>query len=169
MGKVAQVIPSIRECSEQELGKWLQHYVLEVRKQNGEEYPYKTLYKLCCGIQRVYNDSTDGTYRPPVKIFDPTNQHFYRFYHSLDSKMAELQHAGIGIETNQADIITDEDINQLWETDTISISESKGLSYGVYFYNNICFGMRSADEHRSVSRDMYRIVQENGVEKLVFT
>ena len=31
---------------------WLQRFVLEVRKSNGDAYSPDSLYQLCCGIQR---------------------------------------------------------------------------------------------------------------------
>ena len=46
----------IQGMAENELGFWLTRFVLEIRKRNGEVYPPNTMYQLCCGIQRVYND-----------------------------------------------------------------------------------------------------------------
>lgn len=162
-------IPPIRSCSPQELGYWLERFVFEVRKQNGEEYPYKSLYELCCAIQRVYNDCSDGIFRTPVDIFQTKNENFFRFYAALDSKMGNLQSRGIGIKTKQADIITDDDENTLWETKVIGIDSARGLSNGVYFYNNTCFAMRSGDEHRKLCTDQYSFKHEGEHEKLIFT
>ena len=71
-------VRDIRSCTEGELGRALERFVLEVRRKDGEVYPPDSLYQLCCGINRVYNDRTDGFYREPVNIFDESSIHFFR-------------------------------------------------------------------------------------------
>lgn len=168
VSSTSKEIPAVRDCNHNELGYWLERFVFEARKQNGDEYPYKSLYELCCGIQRVYNNCSDGTFREPVDIFQPKCPNFYRFYAALDCKMGQLQSKRIGIDIKRADIITDEDEKKLWNSKVISLESSRGLSNGVYFYNNMCFAMRIGDEHRALTTDMYSFTEENGVEKLMF-
>ena len=161
-------IKPIRECSPAELGRWLSKFVYEVRKKDGDEYPYKSLYNICCAIMRQYNDTSDGQYREAIKIFDRNDPNFFLFYKAIDLKIGYLQRRGIGTESQQADLISVEDVNTLWETDTINMESSQGLSYGVYFYNNICFGMRSGDEHRELETSQYKFVKEDGYGKMMF-
>ena len=40
----------------QQLDYWLSKFVLETRKRNGDHYPPKTLYAICCGLQRYIQD-----------------------------------------------------------------------------------------------------------------
>ena len=90
----------------------------------------------------------------------------------LDSKMAELQHQGVGTVKKQSDPVSVEDEEQLWASGAISLITARGLSHAVYYYNNICFGLRANDEHRSLEPSQYKFKEEtnNGkvVEKLVF-
>ena len=123
---------------------------------------------LCCAIQREYNDCSDGIYREQANIFNVKNMHFYRFVSALDSKMADLQSEGVGINVKQADPINEDDKNRLWESGTVGLGSALGLSNGVYLYNNICFGLRASDEHRHLSPEQYEFVNEDGKEKLLF-
>ena len=83
--------------------------------------------------------------------------------------MADLQRKGIGLQVKQADPFTEDDEAKLWDTSTITHDTALGLSYGMYFYNNLCFGLRAADEHRELETSQFKFVQEKGKEKLLFS
>ena len=40
-----------------ELNYWLLHFILEVRRKNGEPYTPHSLYQLICGLQRVIRET----------------------------------------------------------------------------------------------------------------
>ena len=67
-----------------------------------------------------------------VEIFDENNI-FRKFYPSLDSKMKELAHKGLGSVVKTADPINAEDEEKLWDSNVINTTTSSGLSYGVFF------------------------------------
>lgn len=43
-------VPYMKEMNAEMLNYWLQRFVLEVRKQDGSEYPLRTLYFIVCGL-----------------------------------------------------------------------------------------------------------------------
>ena len=80
-----------------------------MRKANGDLYPPNTLYQLVCGLQRnlhVYG-------RADIKLFD--NPAFHGFCITLDGEMKRLIATGNYTNKNQAEPITQEQENHLWE------------------------------------------------------
>ena len=68
-----------------------------------------------------------------ITIIDEKNPAFNQFYNVLDSRMKELSAHGVGIEVKQAEEITVDEENQLWESGVINFDTAQGLSYGVFF------------------------------------
>ena len=92
--------------------------------------------ELCCDIQHAF---PDGNSRTPVNTFAKRNPRFFRFYHTLASKLTDLQSRGIGTGPRQADIICLENENRLWQSGQISVTISQHI-------NTKCFGIHSGDE-----------------------
>ena len=47
----------INQMTKTELNYWLSHFVVEVRRKDGELYPPNTLYQICCGLQRTTRET----------------------------------------------------------------------------------------------------------------
>ena len=45
-------MPALTEMDSPTLCHWMERFVLEIRKTNGEEYQPNTLYHIVCGIMR---------------------------------------------------------------------------------------------------------------------
>ena len=78
---------------------WLSRFVLEVKRQDGTDYPPNPLYQICCGLMRnmKFHDRAD------INFFsDPVCESFRGI---LDSKMKELQTTGEYI-SRKANVIT---------------------------------------------------------------
>ena len=92
----------------QQMNYWLCKFVLETRKANGEFYPPNTLYSLCCGLLRYIRER-----KPELNIFkDPSYNGFQK---TLDSEMKRLTSLGVGVKRHQAEPITVDEENRLWE------------------------------------------------------
>ena len=50
-------VKNINECSVSELNSLLSHFILEIRKENGEEYPGSTIYEILSCIQATLRDN----------------------------------------------------------------------------------------------------------------
>ena len=69
----------------------------------------------------------------------------------------------IGADPKQADAISDEQEQTLWDKGIFSMDTATGLSYAGYFYMCKAYGLRGRDEHRSLSVDQFVIGNdENG-------
>ena len=71
------------------------YFILEVRKQDGSEYPLNTLHHLICGIMRYLRQKG----RLELNFFKDTS--FAEFRLSLDAEMKRLQSNGLGSKRKQ--------------------------------------------------------------------
>ncbi|CAC5391247.1 unnamed protein product [Mytilus coruscus] len=75
----------------------------------------------------------------------------------LNAKMKELASRGRGSITKQADPITKEDEEQIWNSGVFGCDNSVALQNTVFFYNCKLFGMRGYDEHRNLECEQFSI------------
>ena len=92
-------------ANNQQLDYWLSKFLLEIRKKNGEHYPPKTMYSICCGLQRYIQD-----HHPEVNLFNCPS--FAGFRKVLDGTMKQLRSCGLDVQVKQAEPITTEDENK---------------------------------------------------------
>ena len=67
---------------------------MEARKENGEEYPAKTLYEIVCSIQSYLR-----SHNRPVNFFSKSSSVFNSLRKTLDGLMRECNAKGIGFES----------------------------------------------------------------------
>ena len=132
---------------------------MEVRKQNGEHYPAKTLYLLASGILRYFRDC--GLI--DVIFLNNSNDRFLHVRRCLDSQMKWVTKQGFGSEIKQAEPITADHEAKLWSSGVFGYDSAKSLQNAVFFYNCILFGMRGRDEHHDLETSQFTIGEdENG-------
>jgi len=100
-------IPDLLDMNDNELNCWLARFISEVCKIGGNEYPAKTLYQIACGLLRHLRNN--GIYSK--NILDTKDERYTYFTNALDSQMKDLTYRGIGLQTKQADIITEREGN----------------------------------------------------------
>ena len=123
-------------------------FILEARKKTGEVYPPNTLHHIVCGLMRYVGN-------PQVDFFrDPQ---FSSFRASLDAEMKRLQANGIGSRKKQAEILTEEEENTLWDKGLLGDATPQTLLDTIIFYNGLFFALRSGLEHRQLRRDPCQI------------
>ncbi|KAI8496541.1 hypothetical protein Bbelb_258400 [Branchiostoma belcheri] len=149
-----------------EMNHWLSKFVFEIRRMDGKPYPPKTLYLIVSAILRHFREDLK---RHDVNFLDKTDSRFAEFRKALDARMKELTAQGIGVTKKQADPLTTEDENCLWEKGAISTKTSQGLSYGVFFYNCKIFGLRGMDEHQRLMMDQYKFGTDNNGRYVEYT
>ena len=123
---------------------WLTHFILEVRKQNGSEYPPNTLHHLICGIMRFLRQNG----RPEIDFFK--NDSFLEFRTSLDAEMKRLQSTGLGSKRKQAEPLTLAEEEQLWRKNILGDHSPQALLNTVIYMVGLYFALRSGDEHRQL-------------------
>ena len=111
--------------------------MLEARKSNGDFYP---LYAISCGLLRYVRDR-----RPELNFFkDPIFQGFPK---TLDSEMKRLTSFGVGVKRRQAEPISVEEEDLLWEMKLLGDHSLKVLVDTMVYLCGICFALRSGAEH----------------------
>lgn len=136
-----------------EMDFWLQRFICEIRRKNGQPYPPSTLQNIAASIQRYLR--TEKSMQ--VNFFKSDDQTFAEFRKTLDSHMRQLTNEGIGLEIKSADAVTAEDESKLWESGVFSFSTAKGLSNAVFFYNGKVFGLRGGDEQIGLLAEQFML------------
>ena len=120
---------------------WLQRFVLEVRKSNGDFYSPDSLYQLCCGIQRALRDAGQD-----VNIFEQFQ--FAQFRSVIDGELKRLNATGNYIDKKKASVITTEMEEELWRKGLLGDYSPQVLSDTLVYMIGFCFALRSGEEHR---------------------
>ncbi|XP_074641138.1 uncharacterized protein KIAA1958 homolog [Tubulanus polymorphus] len=155
------IIPGIQQLKYITAGKFnelLCYFVLDIRKQDGDKYPPKTLYSIVAGIQRYVRFECG---RAEFNFIDSSNNDFFRFRQVLDAEMKSLT-AAITPNKRQAEPITQEQERVLWEKGLLGISSSLALSRTVYFYACKVFGLRSRGEHLNLDVEQFSFGEDDG-------
>ncbi|CAC5392748.1 unnamed protein product [Mytilus coruscus] len=146
------VPPLNSELSAEELDFWLTKFVVEVKRQDGTEYPADSLRLLCTALWRHLRDTCR---RYDLNPFNKENPKFATFQHTLDGKMKDIERVNPHV-PKRAEPITAEEENKLWIALFCNYeNDSKCLSYAVYFYNCKLFALRAADEHSDLEANQY--------------
>ncbi|CAG2255199.1 unnamed protein product [Mytilus edulis] len=99
------------DLSVQDINSILGKFVVEVRKKNGEKYPAKTLYLLVTGLLRGMRSQGVSN----LNFLNESDDRFLRFRQILDAQMKKLTADGYGINVKQADPISVEQEEILWD------------------------------------------------------
>ena len=75
---------------------------------------------------------------------------FAEFRATLDGEMKRLQSLGIGAKKRQAEPLTEEEEEQLWQTGQLGDHSPQALVDTMLFMHGIYFALRSGHEHRNL-------------------
>ena len=121
------------------------------KKPEGTALPPNTLYSVCCSLQRYI--------KPQLNIFSQTQ--FAGFRKTLDSEMKRLRSLGMDVDWKQAEPLTVEEENSLWEQGLLgdTCSSSQTLVDTLLFLCGMHFAYRSGQEHRSLQVMQIEVVE----------
>ena len=87
----------------------------------------------------------------------------------LDSKLKDLHSKGIGTTTKQADVISSDLEEQLWEQNILGDDSPEKLLHTLVYCFSLHFALRSGKEHRSIRLDMLTVVDSGSKPYLLYT
>ena len=118
----------------QDLDYWLSKFVLEAKKESGEPYPPDTLYGICAGLLRYIRER-----RPEINIFK--DYQYTGFRKTLDGEMKRLRSAGIDVKKRQAEPISVEEEDTLWQKGVLGEHDPQTLLDTMLFLCGIHFAL----------------------------
>ncbi|CAG2246912.1 unnamed protein product [Mytilus edulis] len=120
---------------------------METRKQNGDEYPPKSLYYIVCGLLRHCRDMNVHD----KNFLDQKDGRFAHFRRVLDAKMKDSLSKGLGTKVRRADPVSDDDEEKLWANGPRCIVDFyetylKAIGSGVFYRKPLISDVQ--DKHR---------------------
>ena len=153
-------IPPLSAITASELQYWLTRFITEVRKKNAVEYRYppNTLLHICTGIIRYLRNNG----HPSMDIFK--DEIFAEFRVTLDAEVKRLTAIGLGSKKRQAEPLSEENEEQLWEKGLLGDHNPVSLLNTIVFMNGLYFALRSGSEHRNLrfASSQLEIVEREG-------
>ena len=134
---------TLENIPQQELGKLLAHFLLNVRKQNGDEYEPDTLTGMLRSFDRSLREK--GKQYSILTVRQSTKAR-----EALSCKRKQLRRSGKGQKPNKAQGLSETQIQKLWDEKQLGCHTPQSLVRTVWFYNTLFFGWRARDEHHQV-------------------
>lgn len=125
-------------------------FIPEVTKQKGEgPYPGKTLYQLVVAIQKFLNMNKINWH-----LIDMKSNEFEDLRNVLDNVMKERTEMGIGTVKRQAQFISYEYEEELWDRDILGEDTPDKLCNTVLYLLGINLALHGVEEHYLLRRQM---------------
>lgn len=139
-----KVLKDIEEMTLDEIDYCLQHFIPEIRKENGELYPPKTYKEIISSIQHYLNN----TLNMKCSIF--TDKIFMECRKVIDAQMKKAASLGKAVPPKRSHSISFEDENRLWEIGAFGCSDPKQLLDTLIYHLGIHLSLRACQEHRDL-------------------
>ena len=130
---------------------WLCRFVTEVRRQDGNPYPPKTIQQLLAGLQRKMLDANPDAPR----FMDRQESCFRDLTRTCDSVYRDLHSKGVGTSVRHTSIFSSEDEAKLWETGVLADTSPKSLQRAVFYYIGKRFCIRGGEEQRKLGPSQF--------------
>ncbi|MES9905046.1 MAG: DUF3504 domain-containing protein [Sedimenticola sp.] len=153
----------IEEIPANELSSLLSRFIISVKKQNGDEYEPSCLKGMLGSFDRQLRRKEYGE-------SIATGAAFSKVRDTLAKKQRQLKSEGKGNLPNKTDPLTDEDVEQLWNSDQLGAATPDSILQTLWLYNTVHFGLRSCQEHRDMRwGDISLKTDDSGQEYLQFS
>jgi len=125
----------------------MRYFVLEVRRENGEDYNPCSTCSLLSGLNHILKGNG-----AKFSILDKGDPGFRELLLTLDSVTSNLHRQGIGARRKSAPIVSRKHENILWEKGLLGFDDLKALRRAAFFHVGLHFVLRDVEEHHNLQR-----------------
>lgn len=150
---------AVQDLDDSELNKCLPVFIHEVRRLDGDKYPPNSLVTLIAGMQQTICEVRK------VDFFRGDAFHLVR--ESLDAAMKIATKEGIGLNRRNAEVLSYDDEEKLWEK-VLGSQTPEQLIRTLFYLNGLHFALRGGQEHSQLSIDQFRLEDRDGKRCLVY-
>ena len=120
-------------------------FIVEIRKENGDQYPGSSLKDLLSGL---------SVYLQREKNFDAKlmSETFKEIHNTLDNVMQEQAKEGVGANRPECEFVSHEHEEILWSKGVLGESNPDQLRKTVFFLIGSRFGLHGRKEHHNLTR-----------------
>ena len=136
-------IGDLLDLSDEDLNFCLSHFIMEISKKSGENYPAETLYEIVIYIQLYL--SMNGKVRKLLNQFN-----FGQIRNMLDNRMKKLCKMGIVKSCRQACIITQQEEELMWNMGILGGNAPKQLVKTLLYLFGLHFALCAGVEHKAL-------------------
>ena len=142
--------------SPQLLCTWLCRFFTEKHKSDGNPYCPCSLSSIFAGLQHHIEviSECEGS----MHLTGPEFKHLHTL---LENLYKQLHEDGVGTTKAQAEIITLEEEQKIWETIVFGTDTLENLLNAVFYYNGLNFALRGGSEHRDLSISQFVFSSES--------
>lgn len=133
----------LEKMTSDELNYSISRFVVEVRKENGDPYPGETLRGMIHMLQ-LHLESTCG------KVYRFLSEDFLQIRNTLDTMMKKLKQRGVGADVKQAEVITLDEEEMLWNEGILGSETPTKLLRTLFYAMGLNFALRAGQEHRNL-------------------
>lgn len=141
---------SVLTMNSAELDILLSNFIVQARKQNGDEYPGKTKHEIITCLQKFMEMNCRK-----VKLIDVKT--FPKLYYALDVSMKEAARQGLGMNRKTAEAISKDQEESLWQKQVLGVDTGKRLLRAIFYIIGVYFGIRGGREHRKLTSQNFSI------------
>ncbi len=142
-----KVLQDLLKLGKDQLCQTLCKFILEVRKETGEDYPKETLLDIVCNIQMYFHQHS----RMFKFLSDPE---FVSVKNTLDNCMKELTKQGKVRQKKAADPLTLQDQKKIWESEILGDKDLETLVNTVMFLLGTHLSLRAVQKHKNLKVDL---------------
>ena len=140
---VRPILYPLLEMDKDLLNYSLSRFICEVVKANGQDFPGHTLYEMIISIQ-LYFEQNGFLYKFLC------DEEFVQIKNTLDSVMQARAKSGIGIRKKQAEIVSQEEEDIMWDKGVLGSSSPDTLVKTLIYLFGLNFALRAAQDHRNL-------------------
>ena len=149
----ADVCPSdlLEKAGKEDLNKWIPRFINEVRRQDGQHYPPRSIYQILAGLQR---HMLEMNHLAP-KFLDRSKSEFRPIHGACDAVYHKLHTSGIGTVVHHTPVITEEEEETLWNSGIFGTETPKSLQRTIFYYVGKRFCIRGGEEMRKLGPSQF--------------